>query len=425
MYSKALNPQATTIQSRATGHPVSSAGIAECNRRYDLDWLRVLAFGLLILYHCGMFYVADWGWHIKTAEPSAFLQNLMLLTNPWRMSLLFLVSGAALYFACGKINSGALVKLRSSRLLIPLLFGMAVIVPPQLYVELRTGAGAQFGYAEFYRLYLDAGTTAYPDYQHSPLGLWTWNHLWFLAYLWVYTLVFVLLKPILDVAALRLQEAPIGMIHWMLWPVMMLLVFRMSLADTFPPTNALFDDWYNHARYLSLLLGGYLLADCRSFWRGVNAYRWQLVLAAVITYSLLLTIFHGHFQHVFAGLNTPTLEVLVRLTVSANQWLWLLALLGLANHYLTASNRFLRYMNSAILPWYMLHQTLIVLLAFGLSSLQLPQGIEALLLIIGTVIGCALGYELIRPFKLGKLLFGLKSSGAVKPSHSPSTLVLR
>ena len=64
-------------------------------RRYDLDWLRVLAFGLLILYHTGMFYVADWGWHVKSVHQSEWLQLPMLLSNQWRMPLIFLVSGLA------------------------------------------------------------------------------------------------------------------------------------------------------------------------------------------------------------------------------------------------------------------------------------------------------------------------------------------
>ena len=69
-------------------------------RRYDIDWLRTLAFIVLILYHVGMYYVADWGWHIKSAEQSVWLQNVMLLTNPWRMSLLFFISSQLICFCC-------------------------------------------------------------------------------------------------------------------------------------------------------------------------------------------------------------------------------------------------------------------------------------------------------------------------------------
>nr|MDQ3040243.1 acyltransferase family protein [Pseudomonadota bacterium] len=70
-------------------------------RRYDLDWIRVCAFALLVLYHVGMYYVT-WDWHVKSPVASATIEPLMLLTSPWRLSLLFLVSGAATAFLLEK-----------------------------------------------------------------------------------------------------------------------------------------------------------------------------------------------------------------------------------------------------------------------------------------------------------------------------------
>ena len=87
-------------------------------RRVDLDWVRIGAFGLLILYHVGMFYVS-WDWHIKSAQPVAALEPLMLVLNPWRLALLFLVSGVATRFMLRKTAAGALLRARSSRLLDP------------------------------------------------------------------------------------------------------------------------------------------------------------------------------------------------------------------------------------------------------------------------------------------------------------------
>ena len=109
-------------------------------RRVDLDWVRIAAFGLLILYHVGMFYV-PWGWHIKSAHPVAALEPLMLALNPWRLALLFLVSGVATRFMLRKVAPGALLRFRSSRLLVPLVFGMFVIVPPQAYIQVVEALG--------------------------------------------------------------------------------------------------------------------------------------------------------------------------------------------------------------------------------------------------------------------------------------------
>ena len=110
-------------------------------RRYDLDWLRVLAFGILILYHTGQFYVADWGWHIKSETTSETLKYFMWIFNPWRIPLLFFVSGAAMWFAVKKIGALSLLRLRFVRLLPPLLLGMWLIVPPQLYYQIMQERG--------------------------------------------------------------------------------------------------------------------------------------------------------------------------------------------------------------------------------------------------------------------------------------------
>ena len=105
------------------------------DRRYDLDWLRIAAFGLLILYHCGMFYVT-WDWHVKSSRASDAIEPLMMLTNPWRLTLLFLVSGAATRFMADKMSAWKLTSSRMGRLWPPLLLAVFVIVPPQAYYEI-------------------------------------------------------------------------------------------------------------------------------------------------------------------------------------------------------------------------------------------------------------------------------------------------
>ncbi len=376
-------------------------------RRYDLDWVRVLAFGLLILYHVGMFYVADWDWHIKSANPSEWLQNLMYLTNPWRMSLLFLVSGMAMRFACESLRASQLVAIRNRRLLLPLVFAMAFIVSPQVYVELKVKEGLSQDYLSFMATYLNMGTDAFPDHQHGPLGLWTWNHLWFLAYLWVYTLVFAMLKPRLDRLAQRWEVAALPGWALIVLPVAMLLVYRLTLLQAFPPDHSLTSDWYNHARYLSFFFGGYLLAKSTAFWSFTRRHVWNLLAAAMSCYVGILLYINEALPGQ-ALVAEPLLTFLIRILVSFDQWLWIVALLGLAQRYLNRDSRVLSYMNEAILPWYILHQSLTVVIAYGLSELMLPQLIEAALLIAGTVVGCALGYELIRRVRLMRLLFGLK-----------------
>ncbi len=158
-------------------------GAAE--RRIDLDWVRIAAFGLLIFYHVGMLYVS-WGFHIKSAHRITALEPLMLVLNPWRLALLFLVSGVATRFMLRKYALGPLLRSRSARLLIPLVFGMLVVVPPQSYEQIVEALGYPAGFVDFYlQHYLAFGSQFCPN---PCIVMPTWNHLWFVVYLWVYTM---------------------------------------------------------------------------------------------------------------------------------------------------------------------------------------------------------------------------------------------
>ncbi|HEX8613129.1 MAG TPA: acyltransferase family protein [Telluria sp.] len=103
-------------------------------RLWFLDWVRIIAFFVLILYHVGMYYVT-WDWHVKSPFASPAIEPLMLLSSPWRLGLLFMVSGVASSLMLAKAGAARFLGQRSVRLLVPLVFGMLVIVPPQAYLE--------------------------------------------------------------------------------------------------------------------------------------------------------------------------------------------------------------------------------------------------------------------------------------------------
>ncbi|MGQ3037234.1 MAG: acyltransferase family protein [Neoaquamicrobium sediminum] len=153
--------------------------VPQSTRRHDLDWLRVLAFGALIFYHIGMFYVT-WGWHVKSDHASPFLEPAMSLLNPWRLALLFFISGVALRFAADARGFRALLPERSARLFVPLAFGMLVLVVPQAYFELCYKGEFRGSIVDFYPRYLGIG-------EGFSIITPTWNHLWYVAYVLVYT----------------------------------------------------------------------------------------------------------------------------------------------------------------------------------------------------------------------------------------------
>ncbi|MEL7147300.1 MAG: acyltransferase family protein, partial [Bacteroidota bacterium] len=149
-------------------------------RRYDLDWLRVIVFGLLIFYHAGMFFV-PWGWHIKNNEIYRWLIWPMLFLNQWRLPILFVISGMGTYFALSYRSGWQFAKERWLRLGLPILVGMLFIVPPQVYIE-RVADG------DFTGSYLTYWTTIAFEGAY-PTGNISWHHLWFLPYLLIFSLL--------------------------------------------------------------------------------------------------------------------------------------------------------------------------------------------------------------------------------------------
>lgn len=364
-------------------------------RRYDLDWLRVAAFGLLIFYHIGMFYVT-WDWHVKSPSAGPFLEPLMVLINPWRLGLLFFISGVALRFAMDKARLGQFLPRRLGRLGIPILFGVFVWVVPQAFYELYYKGETGPDYLAFWGQYLDF------DMEFSIITP-TYNHLWYVVYVLLYTLLVVALLPVLRTLAALAERAFAWMERSALgWPVVavpaaVMAFYVLTMADEFPVTHALVDDWFNHAMSFSMLLLGWLVAKSPAFWRAVEKAL-PLAVTLVVTAGTMLVIFRV----------TRTFGDLYDTTEVVYAWTVILSLLGLAQRYLNRPSRALGYLTEAVFPYYILHQTLIVCLGAWAIPSGLPLWAEASFITVGTVAGCVLGYELlIRRVPVLRPLFGL------------------
>ncbi|WP_306520984.1 acyltransferase family protein [Rheinheimera sp.] len=388
-------------------------------RRHDLDWLRILALGVLILYHIGMYYVAEWEWHIKSVQTYNWLQDLMTLTNPWRMSLLFLLSAMALSLAQQRIGTGKMLWLRSQRLLLPLLFGMFVVVAPQVYFEALSQQLIEPGYLQFWWQYINPQTALLPEH-HSPIGLLTWNHLWFLPYVWCYSMLLLLGRLPLNLFAQSRLVQQLPARYALLLVLLLLGVSWYFLRPLFPTTHGLIDDWYGHAKYFGVFVAGYLLAQQQLWWAAVVKHRRLFLLGALCCYGLLLLDRHHVFEP-YASMFDELLWVRLcyGLVLSLNHWLWLLAVLGYAGCYLNRpvnaidpKGAIYRYASPAILPWYLLHQSLIIVFASWLKPLAIPAGLEVWLLLLLTLAGCAVGYALIRVVPLLSWCCGLKPRAA-------------
>jgi len=371
-------------------------------RRYDLDWLRVIAFALLIFYHIGMYYV-PWGWHVKSPYAGPFAEPAMMLLNPWRLSLLFLISGVAIRFAADKASPLPFAGKRFIRLFIPLLFGMLVVVAPQPYFELLRHGEIEPGFWAFYQSYLSGA-----DYS---VTVPTWNHLWYVAYLIVYTLMAVALMPLLRRLSNWLDsegfERLLGGGRIMILLVLPFILFRFTTAMWFDTTHDLVNDWNQHANYFTIFLYGILFAKSGAFWRSL-ANQWRLCLLTAFGLGLVLSPVWANWEAWTDG--QPVFTAVARAARVVYAWAAILSLLGMAQAYLNRPSALLDYLTKAIFPYYILHQTLIVVFGVWLSGYALGVAGEFTALLLLTSLGCFALYEyVIRPLPWIKPLFGVFS----------------
>jgi peptidoglycan/LPS O-acetylase OafA/YrhL len=372
------------------------------DRRLDLDWVRILAFGLLIFYHVGMYYVT-WGWHVKSPFASTDLEPLMRLSSPWRLSLLFFVAGCATSFLHAKSSAG-FVKSRSQRLLIPLALGLWIVVPPQSWAEITEAVGYRGGYLNFMRHYaLGDGGWCREGCLITP----TWNHLWFVAYLWCYTMLAAWVWRVVPRQRLECLGAAVARRLRGPWlfvlPVAWLAAIRIALVARFPDTHALVDDWYEHANYFSVFALGLLLARETAVWEEIRRLRWRALALALVGNAFVATYF-GHYVDV----SPPDwLRQVQRVFHALDAWCAIVAVLGFARQWNPADSRARRYFTEAVFPFYIVHQTAIVLLAHFMKPLGLRPLVEGPLLVAATVATCFASFELVRRVGWLRPLFGL------------------
>ncbi|MFA0810140.1 acyltransferase family protein [Microbulbifer epialgicus] len=375
-------------------------------RRHDIDALRVIAFGLLILYHLGMAYVAEWGWHVKSSHQSETLQLIMLAVNQWRMPLLFLISGAATYFLFGKLGSAGFLLHRLRQLLIPLLFGMLVIVPPQAYYEALSNGVIEPGYLSFLWRYFSFQPWPADSFAGSHIGF-TWNHLWYLPYLLCYTVAIVPVAHYLRNRQPLMKRWVSGIKSWhlLLLPLLPLTLYGLFLFPRFGGINySVVGDWYTHAQFFTFFLIGYLLVSSRPPWQLLSRLRIFLLFGASLCFCLFLL-----FDRVLEDGSFPGQSFINLIIIYANRWLWLLAVLACGYHYLNRPFSWLPYATEAVYPWYILHQTITVAAIYELGSLSLGLVAEPIFVLAITIAGCLIIHELlIRRVPLLRLLLGLK-----------------
>lgn len=383
-------------------------------RRLDLDWLRIGAFALLILYHIALFF-GPWEWHLNSRHAAQWVGVLLIATNPWRLTLLYLISGVAVRYMATKLPPGRLMVERSRRLLVPITFGALMLVPPQAYIQEVARNGLQQDYPAYWLSYwqdilwpVTSGSCRGPDCIQVPL-----NHLWFIGYIWSYSLIAAALmwRPTLVERVATALESVLDGARILLLPILYLVAIRFALYPRFGITNHLLWDPYNHAISMAVFLLGFLLAFRESIWADLERMRW---------WSVLLAVPSGLWLAADAALPIPEQHPFAPLTMTAfaiNQWTMIAALVGFARRYLAkADGKALAYLREGVFPFYLVHQTIIVIAAFWFERWNLAALPELLALLVVTGAGCVLAFEIARRIAWLRPLLGLRASS---PPRAP------
>lgn len=385
------------------------------NRRHDLDALRAIAFASLILYHVAMLYVAEWDWHLKSAYTTKSLHLPMIFVNRWRMDLIFLISGAATFFMMQRSDLGAFVRQRVRRILLPLAFAMIVVIPVQPYCQGVANGLVEPGFMRFLARYFTGyewPPKAFDGWQHG----YTWNHLWYLPYLLAYTLVLTALQPLLrSRGGEALRAWFVGLRGWRLlaYPAVPLFIAAIALLHRFPATHALWDDWYNHATYFTVFLFGWWLASS-AMWSELARLRKVSLALAFVTFIA--------YYAVRTGDPSTALRAFILALRSLYVWLALAAILGWGHAYLNRPFRWLPFATEAVYPWYILHQSLIVLVAYWLVPRHVGPIAEPLLVLAATIAGCwALHVGIIRRIDWLAKCFGIARRRSPRDIRSLAT----
>jgi glucans biosynthesis protein C len=357
------------------------------DRRYDLDALRVLAVLLLIPFHSARVFDVFDPFYVKNPQTSDGLSwAVVAFLNPWHMPLLFVLAGTATWLALGHRGPKAYLGERTRRLLIPFLFGILVIVPPQGFLASRfRGSDASVGG------FLGDYWTVEGDLS-GYTGSFTPAHLWFIGYLFIFSLVAL---PLLA----RWRGRPLRA-RWLLFAMPLVLLAANELPA---PNDGPQNPWYS----LALFVAGFLLVADQHAERAVQRHWRPLLLAAAATMTTVLLVSSAGIDDRWGdGWLLPAGFALLE---QVNTWIWVLVLLGAGRALLGAPVRGLRYAGEASFPFYVLHQTVIVAVAYVVVAWDLAVWQKFAIVCLAATALTLLLYEVaVRRTNPTRWLFGMR-----------------
>jgi glucans biosynthesis protein C len=376
---------------------------ASTSRQYDLDWIRILATLAVFLYHCAMFF-NPFPWHVKNNQlDSEGILVFSLFVGSWLMPIFFAVSGISVYYALQKRDAKVYLHERLLRLGIPLLFGVAFLTVHQVYIERITHNQFKGSFIDFFPLffkgvYLDIGGTG----NFAFHGL----HLWYLLLLLVFSFLTLPLFKKLQ------SNIRFSMVHFIVLPLFLILTGLVETVNL---------GGWDLLFYLVTFIYGFYFFSNEGFKEAVKqTYKIHLTIA-VITSVVFIYMFMDKFPQ--SGSIADTIFFAVHVI---NCWSWLLCIFYFADKYLKKSNRFLKYGSEASMPFYILHQPVIVLLGYQIYDLSWSLPLKVSFLVGGSFVIIMLLYHyVICRIGILRFFFGMKGKKTVKAAAADKNIPIK
>jgi len=386
--------------------PLSNTEGAMVNndRRYDIDWLRVLAMFTIFLFHCARFFDEE-DWHIKNNQLDLGMSIFVGILSQWLMPLFFVLSARSAYHSLSHRTDRQYLRERFKRLVIPLLFGIFILIPPQVYIERLSHLQFSGSFIQFFPHYFEG------FYGFGGNFAWMGIHLWYLEILFIFSLLTLPLFRYLRRETVGQKIAQTA--NFFAQPgVVFLLAIPLSgseLLVNLQPDGIGRRDFggWSLLTYLLFFLLGYSIACDERFQQSIERHRAYALVMGIITTNVGLSL------QMSGASDRGFFFALLR---AFNSWFWLVAILGFGSKYLTFSNHLLRYANKAVLPFYILHQTVIVIIGFLIASWDASVMVKYLVLSTSSFVVIVALYELVvKRFKVWRFLLGMKDK-----QHIPS-----
>jgi len=386
-------------------------------RRYDLDWLRVFGIYMLFPVHVAIVFSPLPFYHIRNSTVSLRMLLALAFIEPWIMPLFFVMAGWGMFQSLRFRGSRGFLKQRVQKLLIPLLVGCAILGPPIKYLEVRSGFDANYlslcTSTEFRHGFgpcIPASPPIAPPFNESFFEFWptfftqfdrfTWSHLWFLGYLFTFSVLYLPLFRRLMKTRHSFTRAGAA---WVYLPMVPLLLIEIVLRPHWPGLQNLYNDWANFAYFSTCLIAGFLLAKYPALEQALQR-EWKRALGIYLG-GMALRVLLG--LRVYLGIGGVASPALWSVALVVASWGGVVALLGFACSRLSHTNAVLDYLVESAYPVYFLHQVAVVGIGYGIIQLSLRIRAKYVLLLAASFTATLAVYHIIvRPIL--RSVFGMK-----------------